>query len=196
MGKRSVVLLGTSLLFISMLSFAWVSVSTAASAEPIKIGCMLDLTSYLSVPCKPALQGIQIKIEEAGSINGRRVQLIIEDDASNPDQAMDKARKLVERDKVKAIIGPLGAVPAAAVAPYLAQRKIPSIAIISQTDEVASMRSLTYLPHGHNAQLGYGTGNLRLRCRGQDGGDQRHGLRRWTFRNGRVCGSLCQRTGG
>lgn len=133
-------------------------VQNSVAAESLKIGCMLDLTSYLSVPCKPALQGIRIKMEEVGSIEGRPLELILEDTASNPDQAIDKARKLVERDKVKVIIGPLGAVPAAAVAPYLAQKKIPSIAIVTQTDEVALMRSLTYLPHGHNSQVGYAGG--------------------------------------
>ncbi len=132
--------------------------NSEAAAEPIKIGCMLDLTSYLSIPCKPALQGIQIKLEEVGSIDGRPIQLILEDTASNPDQAIDKARKLVERDKVKAIIGPLGGVPSAAVAGYLSQKRIPSIAITGQTDEVALLRSLTYLPNGHNSAIGYASG--------------------------------------
>lgn len=159
MRKSTGIVLSTCLvLTLSIIPITWVHNSEAASAEPIKIGCMLDLTSYLSMPSKTALQGIRMRIDEVGPIAGRPLELILEDDASNPDQAIDKARKLVERDKVKVIIGPLGGVPAAAVASYLAQKRIPSIAITGQTDEVASLHSLTYLPNGHNSQGGYATG--------------------------------------
>jgi branched-chain amino acid transport system substrate-binding protein len=155
--KMKLLSIGFVVLILLVASLTW-ACPKPAPAESIKIGCMLDLTSYMSVPCKPEQEGIKIRIEESGFIDGRPVELIIEDTASSPDQALDKARKLVERDKVKLIIGPHGATPAAAVAAYLAESKIPSTAIIGQTDEVASLHSLTYLPHGHNSQVGYASG--------------------------------------
>jgi branched-chain amino acid transport system substrate-binding protein len=79
--------------------------------EPIKIGAVVSLTgSYAGLGAgeKIALEMEVKKINDAGGINGRPVELIIEDDATDAAKAQAAATKLIEQDKVVALIGATG----------------------------------------------------------------------------------------
>jgi branched-chain amino acid transport system substrate-binding protein len=91
-------------------------------AEPIRIGALLPLTGALLKEGPLDKEGMEMAFEDAGwEVAGRKIELIIEDDATDPTTALDKARKLVERDKVVAIIGPHHSGVANAVQPYMNQ---------------------------------------------------------------------------
>ena len=64
-------------------------------------------------------------VNAAGGINGRKVRLVEEDDGYNPAKTVPLVKKLVEQDKVLALIGGLGTPSGAAVMPYLIENKIP-----------------------------------------------------------------------
>lgn len=99
-----------------------------AEKEPIKIGFLTDLTGILSVNGIPARQGAIMAMEEIGyQLDGRPVELIIEDEASDPAIAVERARKLVETDKVCMIIGPFHGGCATAVADYISRVGIPQM---------------------------------------------------------------------
>src|ERR1700676_2477481 len=66
-------------------------------------------------------------INEAGGINGRKVNLISLDNAFSPPKAVEQTRKLVESDEVFAIAGFLGPPPNAAVSKYLNSKGVPSL---------------------------------------------------------------------
>lgn len=81
------------------------------SKEPYVIGAVLSLTggqSGLGVPEKNAIDMEVARINEEGGINGRPLEVIIEDDASDVDQAVAATTKLIEQDEVLAIIGSTG----------------------------------------------------------------------------------------
>jgi len=83
----------------------------AAVKEPIKIGAVVSLTgSYAGLGAgeKTALEMEVKKINDAGGINGRPVELIIEDDATDAAKAQAATTKLIEQDKVVALIGATG----------------------------------------------------------------------------------------
>src|SRR5438270_2212308 len=72
-------------------------------AKPYKIGTMQPLSGAAAIIGKTALVGVQIavdRINKAGGINGRPVELIIADYESKPDVGRRKAEKLVVEDKV------------------------------------------------------------------------------------------------
>ncbi len=101
----------------------------AAPAGPIKIGVMYPLSGPLAMTGEHMVSGIKLGIEEAGyEVAGRKVELIIEDSGSMPDIALDKAKKLVEHDKVAMILGPLIGGTQLAVAPYMAKMGVPRLA--------------------------------------------------------------------
>ncbi len=116
-----------------MLSFLFAAVGWGASKsdkdsnakKPLKIGAILDYTGSVAERGPEIEQTLKLFMEEVNNqILGRPVQLIIEDGASTIDGSLDKARKLVERDGVEVIIGPLMGGIQYGVAPYLAENNI------------------------------------------------------------------------
>lgn len=79
--------------------------ATSASG-PIKIGWISSLTGNLSPAGKPMDEGFKMALAEAGNkAGGRDLQVITEDEASNPKDGLDKVKKLVEQDKVDLLAG-------------------------------------------------------------------------------------------
>ncbi len=66
-------------------------------------------------------------INEAGGINGRKINLISLDNAFSPPKAIEQTRKLVEDDGVLADVGTVGTTPNVAIQKYLNGAKVPHI---------------------------------------------------------------------
>jgi len=115
-------------LLVALVLSGWASLGfgqAKAPAATIKIGGLLPLTGGLMNEGPQVRAGMQLALEHYGSeVAGRKVELIIEDSATDPTTALDKARKLVERDNVRIIIGPQASNVAMAVQPYLTERKV------------------------------------------------------------------------
>jgi ABC-type branched-subunit amino acid transport system substrate-binding protein len=96
---------------------AFVPLSSRAagiSDSEIVLGTHLDLSGPVAVAAPPIRNGIQMRIDEAnekGGINGRKIKLIIEDNASQPAQAVRAVEKLLKRDNVFALVAPFGTAP-------------------------------------------------------------------------------------
>lgn len=80
-----------------------------ATGEPIKIGAVLALTgpgAGLGIPTRNGVLLAEKEINASGGVRGRPIRVIIEDDASNPDNARTKANALVHNEKVVGLLGP------------------------------------------------------------------------------------------
>lgn len=71
-----------------------------------------------------------------GGINGRKVELVALDDQLDPNKAAINAKKLIEEEKVAAIIGPAGSGPMFAVIPLAQAKNIPHINVVAQTVQI------------------------------------------------------------
>ena len=83
----------------------------AHEAGPIRIGVIADLTGPFTVYGTSLARSAELAVEEinsAGGIGGRPVEMIIEDIQTDVAVTVDRARKLVERDQVDLVIGPVG----------------------------------------------------------------------------------------
>src|SRR4030081_1148161 len=81
------------------------------SATEIVIGTHQDLSGPIKVWGVPVSNGMKMAVEEinaAGGINGRKLKLILEDSGYDPKRAVLASQKMVERDKVFAMVGPMG----------------------------------------------------------------------------------------
>src|SRR5947209_10874486 len=81
------------------------------SASEIVIGTHQDLSGPIKVWGVPVSNGMKMATEEinaAGGINGRKIKLILEDSGYDPKRAVLASQKMVERDKVFAMVGPMG----------------------------------------------------------------------------------------
>src|SRR6202521_3812316 len=88
-----------------------------AQAAPIKVGLLAPLTGVAASGGREMVEGTQFWFDQIkGEISGRKVELLIEDDASNPDVALQKARRLVEQANVHMLMGNLLANTGLAVA--------------------------------------------------------------------------------
>src|SRR5487761_2736014 len=67
------------------------------------------------------------KINNAGGINGRKINFISYDDSYSPPKTVEQARKLVESDEVLFIFNPLGTPPNSAIHKYMNSKKVPQL---------------------------------------------------------------------
>jgi branched-chain amino acid transport system substrate-binding protein len=106
--------------------------SGASSDGPIKIGAVLDITGVgasLGVPEQNTLNMLAKQLKKSGGIDGREVQLIIEDDQSTEDGAAKATTKLIQGDDVDLIIGASRTGPSVAMRPIAEAAEIPMISI-------------------------------------------------------------------
>jgi len=87
-----------------------------------------------------AMQWVAGEINAAGGVRGRRIQLVSEDDQTNPEAGVRAARKLIDLDKVAAIMGTWASAVTTAVAPLCWESRT-FLTTVSGSD------TITLLPH-------------------------------------------------
>jgi branched-chain amino acid transport system substrate-binding protein len=119
------------LLFAITIAFSFgYGVDEAAAEEPIKIGAFFDLSgpaSFIGTPTKLVATMVVEKINKEGGVNGRQLELIIGDTEGDPTRALMVAKRLVENEKVVALIGPTRTGTGMAVKKYLEGKQIPTV---------------------------------------------------------------------
>src|SRR5947208_8954706 len=110
--------------------------ASAASAQDVKIGVVLPLTGGLAPVGKQVQAGIKMYMDKNGAtVAGKKVDLIVKDDAGVPDNSKRLAQELIVNDKV-AIIGS-GITPSAmAIGPLSTQGKTANVVTVSGTSGV------------------------------------------------------------
>jgi branched-chain amino acid transport system substrate-binding protein len=81
------------------------------SASEIVIGTHQDLSGPIKGWGVPVSNGMKMAVEEinaAGGVNGRKIKLVVEDSGYDPKKAVLASQKLIERDKIFAMVGPMG----------------------------------------------------------------------------------------
>ena len=108
----------------------------SAQQGPIKIGLIVPLTGVFSANGRDTANGFALALAQAGNkVAGREIQVLTEDEGT-PGQALTKARKFVELDKVDLLMGPLRADSGLAMRDYIVEQKIPAIYPIVSADDI------------------------------------------------------------
>ena len=119
------------------------SQALAQGSGPIKIGLLTPLTGVVASGGKEIVEGFNLYWDQVGKkIGGREVQIFIEDDGSNPDIALQKARKLTEQTKVDFLIGDLLANTGLAVAEYAKTSGIPYFIPVIAADDLTQRKRI------------------------------------------------------
>jgi branched-chain amino acid transport system substrate-binding protein len=110
---------------------AAVGETTGVTDTQILLGTTLPLSQTVAAAYAPVADGEQAYFayinDTEGGVYGRKIKVILGDDHYNPPDTVEVTRKLVEQDKVFAIIGALGDETHAAVLDYLEQNGIPDM---------------------------------------------------------------------
>jgi branched-chain amino acid transport system substrate-binding protein len=121
------------LLVVLILGF-WILTSmaqvSAAEKAPYSVGAVLSVTggaSFLGEPERNTVRMVEEWVNAAGDIQGHPLKVIVEDSKSEEAQAVLAVRKLLERDKVVAIIGPSTTGESMAAVPIMEKAKTPLI---------------------------------------------------------------------
>lgn len=104
--------------------------AVSGGGDVIKIGMFGPLSGPVATYGQSVKQAVQLaekEINAKGGINGKKVQVFYEDDQANPNQAVNAFNKLVDSQKVSAIIGGVTSGATAAVAQKATQKKIPML---------------------------------------------------------------------
>jgi branched-chain amino acid transport system substrate-binding protein len=137
---RAMVSSTVAIAIVVLLSVIVLAAQTPAR-PPIKIGFMVPLSGANAQNGRDILNGFLLLLEEIGyQAGGRQIQLIVEDDEGIPAVGLTKARKLVERDQVHMMGGPLLASSAYAIAPYIDSMQIPMVYPVASGDDLTQRR--------------------------------------------------------
>lgn len=137
---------------IGLATTATLMASAAAfAADPVKIGAVVSATgpaSFLGDPQQKTLEMYVKKINAAGGVLGRKLELVLYDDASDPNKANAFARRLIMQDEVDAIIGPSITGSAMAMIPQIEAAKVPMIALAGASVIIEPVRPHVFkVPH-------------------------------------------------
>ena len=129
---------------------AILSAGYPASAQ-IKIGSVLSVTgpaSFLGDPEKRTLEIYVDEINAKGGVNGQKLQLVVYDDAGNAENARTFATRLVEEDKIVAMVGGSTTGSTLAMIPVFEDAGIPFISLAGAIQIVEPVRKWVFkTPH-------------------------------------------------
>ena len=116
--------------------------SSGSGTGPILVGYYGDLSGRTSSFGQSTKNGVEMaadEINKAGGINGRQIQIITEDDQGEPNKAATVVTKLINQDKVVALLGEVASSNTLAAAPKAQEAKVPMISPSSTNPAVTEI---------------------------------------------------------
>jgi len=113
----------------------------AAAQETVKIGVTQPLTGAFAASGNYVAQGAKLAEEEinkAGGVLGKKIELIVEDNKSNPTEAVATAEKLIVKDKVPVMMGAWSSTLTLAIMPKLEEYKVPMLVETSSSGKITT----------------------------------------------------------
>jgi branched-chain amino acid transport system substrate-binding protein len=104
----------------------------AAAEDTIKLGLVAAMSGQSAKSGEAIVRGLSIAIDEInakGGLLGRKLELVVRDDESNPAKGAIAARELVQREKVAGIFGGLDTPVSIAIVPFMNQAKVPFMGV-------------------------------------------------------------------
>jgi branched-chain amino acid transport system substrate-binding protein len=101
--------------------------SQGVSKDEIVLGSIQDLSGPIAGFGKQVRLGMMLRVDEIneqGGINGRKIRLLVEDSAYDPRKAVLAAQKLVNQDKIFAMVGHIGTAQNMAAMPVQFQKNV------------------------------------------------------------------------
>ncbi|WP_454706613.1 ABC transporter substrate-binding protein [Delftia acidovorans] len=122
----------------------------AAQSQPrtdargdILIGRSTALSGGMAPFLQPIHEGQEAAIEDVnakGGIGGRKIRLVTLDDGFDPRRALENAKQLAEKDGVVALLGAAGTSQVMALLPYLAQARLPLVAVYTGSPAIRAQQ--------------------------------------------------------
>lgn len=137
-GRRRLLKKGTVVFVGLSLALLAAGGGVASQAEEVRLGILLSLTGDLAPYSKSVLEAMRMTVDDvngAGGPLGRKIKVFVADEATDVEEAVTGARKLVSVNKVSTIIGPFSD-GVLAIYPFCRDHEIPIISHWSGTTEL------------------------------------------------------------
>ena len=125
--------------------------STAAAHADVKIGAVLSITgpaSFLGDPEEKTLEMYVEEINAAGGVDGEKIKIVVYDDGGDANKARTFATRLVEEDKVVAMVGGSTTGTTLAMIPVFEEASVPFISLAGASAIVDPVRKWVFkTPH-------------------------------------------------
>ncbi len=111
----------------------------AAEMGPIKLGASLSLTGTYASLGQNQHRGYQLcvkQVNEKGGVLGRKVEVVLYDDKSDPATGVRLYEKLITQDKVEVVLGPYSSAITEAVANVTEKYKMPMLSPMAATTSI------------------------------------------------------------
>lgn len=115
--------------------------TTAMAQETIKIGVSEPLTGSVAASGNYVTNGARIAadlVNSKGGVLGKKIELIVEDNKSNPREALNAAEKLILKDKVTVMMGAWGSTFTLATMPKLLEYGIPMVVETASSTKITT----------------------------------------------------------
>ncbi len=154
----------------ALLAVFFLSIGTAI-AQDIKIGHFGSLTGGTATFGISTREGIELAADEinnAGGVLGRKIVIINEDDQSKPEEAVTAVQKLINQDKVVALLGEVASSRSIAAAPVAQRARIPMVSPASTNPKVTQLGNYIFRtcfidPFQGSAMANFAMKNLKLK---------------------------------
>ncbi len=120
------------LLLIGAAAVATAVAFPASAQDTVKLGLVAAMSGQSAKSGEAIVRGLNIALDEInakGGLLGKKVELIVRDDESNPAKGVVAARELVQREKVAAMFGGLDTPVSMAIVPFANQSKVPFMGV-------------------------------------------------------------------
>src|SRR6266516_455525 len=146
-GRKSI--RGRAFMFIRTKTLSWAAAGVAVAGlvavipvraqDSVKIGLILPMTGGQASTGKQIDNAVKLYMQQKGdTVAGKKIEIILKDDAAVPDNTKRLAQELIVNDKVSFIAG-FGVTPAAlAAAPLATQGKVPEIVMAAGTSIITA----------------------------------------------------------
>ena len=178
------------------------TINATATPEPFRIGVMESVTGPGEVYGNIAVQAKQMAVDEinaAGGVNGRIIELIVEDEKCNSHDAITAYRKLTDVHGVKIILGTSCSGAMLGAAPLAEEEGIILFSGLATNPDIANAGDYIFRTSMSDGQVGVDTGNvlwedgIRMLATITEATDYAEGVRRnsvaqFEKRGGRIVG--------
>ncbi len=119
--------------FILLLPLA----ALGAAKQPITVGLLASITGPMSFQGNAIVRGFTLALDEASHrVAGRAINVVTEDEVVSPAIALTKTQKMVEKDRVDVLVGPVNSAAALAIRDYVVQQKVPWIVPLAMPENL------------------------------------------------------------
>jgi branched-chain amino acid transport system substrate-binding protein len=120
---------------VSIIAMLAIGATAGYAADPVGSVIKIGMVNDQSGPTKGSGRGIKVGVDayfkainEKGGVNGRKVELLVMDDLYVPDKTVDGLLKLIEQQKIFAVVGTVGTSSGVSIIPVVQEYKLPFVA--------------------------------------------------------------------